>query len=271
MSTRHMVTRRIVLIGGVSVVLVGCDPPTAGGGGREDVSSSTLPSWTDLGLFLTMATIAAPLGGALAGALELGGLATALRTVGVLASEADRIYDYIEVAKKLRLDRFLLSASDPAPKPFIVPENGNINDFDSVPVFRNNVALQLGVVNEMGANFGEHDIYATIRRVDATAPRTYSEIFGSSELPHVIVSPAPDGNWNQQIDMGALPPGAYVSYSWRVPRGRQPSDDYIASTGFIGPPFLSIDDANYSVDLAEAVEPGRNVEARFQLPDASLV
>ena len=70
--------------------------------------------------------------------------------------------------------------------------------------------------------------------------------------------------------MGTLPPGAFISYSWKVPRGQQPSDDYIASTGFIGPAFLAMDDASYSVDLADAIDAGRNVEARFQLPDASL-
>jgi hypothetical protein len=273
MSTHLRVTRRFVLIGGCSVILVGCDQAPGGASGSNSdptYPQLSLPSWAELGLFLTMATVAGPVGGALAGALRLKGLETFLRGVGVFADYASMIYDAIEAKNQLRSHRFALPSPSDSPKPFIVPESGAINDFESVPVFRNDVTLQLGVLNEQGGNFGEHDIYATVKRVDEPAPRTLSDVFGSADLPHAIVSPAPNGNWDGRLDIGALSPGAFISYSWKVPRGGQPSDDYIASTAFVGPAFLSVDDANYSLDLAEAVDSGRNVEARFQLPDASV-
>ncbi len=270
MSTHQMVTRRSLLIGGCSVALVGCDPPTAGGGGDGLSYSQPLPWWTEIGMYLTMAAIAGPAGGVLAGALGLRRLAIVLRGVGVFADRASQVYDSIEFLNQLRLERFALPAPNSNPRPFIVPANGNINDFESVPVFRNDVTLQFGVLNEEGGNFGENDIYVTVKRVEERPPQTLSEIWGSGDLPHAIVSPAPNESWDGSLPIGTVPPGAYVSYSWKVPRGQQPTDVHIASTAFVGPAFLSIDDTNYSIDLAEALDPGKNVEARFQLPDANL-
>ena len=270
MSAYHMVSRRVVLIGGLSVPLIGCDPST---GYNDDPSYSQmpLPAWAEIGLFLTMVTIAGPVGGALAGALRLRALATVFRRGGMIGDRANLIYDSIEALNQVRSERFALPAPNSSPAPFIVPENGDINDFDSVPVFSNDVILQYGVLNEEGGNFGNHDIYVTVKRVDEPIPQTLHDIFGSADLPHAIVSPAPDGSYDGRLNIGVLPPGAYVSYSWKVPRGQQPTNDHIASTAFIGPAFLSVDDASYSVDLTDAVAAGRNVEARFQLPDANLV
>lgn len=42
MSTHHVVTRRVVLIGGVSVAMVGCEAPTGGGSGSSDGPSFAL-------------------------------------------------------------------------------------------------------------------------------------------------------------------------------------------------------------------------------------
>jgi hypothetical protein len=273
MFTRHLVTRRSLLIGGLSIALVGCDQPTGGVAGRDDGPSNpqlTLPSWADVGMYLRLGMIAAPIGGVLAGALGLGTLAVALESVGIFSGRGHQIYELINTINQLRSERFALPEFNANPRPFIVPENGNINNFESVPVFRNDVTLQFGVLNEEGGNFGECDIYVAVKSVDERPPQTLNEIWGSGDLPHAIVSPAPNGNYDGSLPIGALPSGAFVSYSWKVPRGQQPTDDYIASSAFVGPAFLSIDDANYSIDLAEAVEPGKNVEARFQLPDASL-
>jgi hypothetical protein len=192
-----------------------------------------------------------------------------MRRFGVFADYASLVPDAIQFLTQERAQRFALPSLDSSPRPFIVPESENINNFESIPVFRNAVTLQFGVLNEEGGNFGDYQIYATVKRVDEPPPRTLSDVFGSADLPHAIVTPPPNGNYDGRLDIGALPPGAFVAYSWRVPRGQQPTDDYIASTGFIGPPFLSIGDADYSIDLSE-IEAGKNVEARFQLPDANL-
>lgn len=265
MLPHHMVTRRSVLIGGVSVALVGCDQPN-GAGGVDGGSPNPWPSLSpEAEMFLTMLTIAGPGGGILAGALRLGGMRIALRTAGRLASYAGTISDLIEVVNRVRSELFAPAAQASSPRPVIVPESGNINDFEWVPVFRNDVTLQFGVMNE-GGNFGDYDIYATVKRADEPVPRTLRDVFGSADLPHAIVSPPPNGNYDGRLNIGRLPSGAFVSYSWRVPRGQQPSDDYIASTVFIGPAFLSVEDADYSIDLADAIEAGKNVEARFQLP-----
>jgi hypothetical protein len=224
----------------------------------------------DIGVLLTMVTIASPAAGFLAGALELPEVETVLRGIGVLAGLGSKIYDAVVSKNELRSQRFAPPSSDSAPRPFIVPANGDINDFNSVPVFKNAVTLQLGVESQQGGSFGDHQIYATVKRADEDPPRTLSDVFAPTGLPYAVVTPASNGKWNGQVEIGALPPGAYVSYSWKVPRGQQPTDDYIANTAFVGPVFLAVDDASYSIDLEQAVQPGKNVEAWFQLPDANV-
>ncbi len=272
----QMVTRRGVLVGGASLALVGCSAPSNNNSGVP-YQSVTMPSWADVPLYLTMITVAAPVAAYLAGTasavtgvIALARLAYVLKNVGVLADRASLIYDSIQFLNQLRSQRFALPALSSSPKPFIAIASGNINNFESVPVFKNDVVLQFGVLNEQGGSFGENDIYATVKRVDERPPQTVNEIWGSGDLPHAIVSPASNGNYDGKLPIGSLPPGAYVSYSWKVPRGQQPTDYFIANSAFVGPTFLSVDDANYSLDLASAIEAERNVEARFQLPTATL-
>lgn len=272
MFNPYIVTRRTVLVGGLSVALVGCDQGGGGVTGSSGGSTSPIswPSWTQVGTLLTIGMVAGPIGGTLAGAIGLPMLTTVFEGIGVWAGRAHQIYDLVNSLNETRAERFAPPASDSQPRPFVVAENGNINDFDSVPLFRNDVAVQFGVQKKEDGTFGEHDIYATVKRLDEPAPRTLSEVWGSGDLPQAIISPSANGNWDGSLTIGALPPGAYVSYSWKVPRGQRPSDDEIANGAFIGPAFLAIDDASYSTDLSEAVEADKNVQARFQLPDANM-
>lgn len=278
------ISRRSLIVGGLAVPLVGCGPEgqgsgtgggsgTSGGSGGSGGTSSTVewPSWTEIGLYLTMATVAGSAGSLLAGAVGLARLAGVLSRISTFADRAGTVVEAIEFLNGLRAQRFALPTLTSTPAAFAAPQSGEVNAFDAVPIFKNDTMLRLGVLNEEGGNFGEYDLYATIKRVEDAPPRTLNDVWGNGDLPHVIVQPNSDESFGRHVPMTPRDPGAYVPYSWKVPRGQQPSDAFIADNAFIGAAFLALDDASYSYDIDAAVDAGRNVEARFQLPDARYI
>jgi hypothetical protein len=274
MHSYQNLSRRSVLAGGCALALAGCNPPSSGTQSSDQILQTSdlpdiLPSWADIPIYLKMATVAGSIGASVTGALGMPVLAATLETISIFAGRGLQVYNVIETINQIRANRFIFPDSNSDPKPFVVPKTNNINDFEFVPIFRSDVSLQFGIMNEAGGSFGENDIYTTIKRAEEPAPRTLNDVWGTGDLPHAIVSPAPDGSYDGVLPIGTLPPGAYISYSWTVPKRQQPSDEYIASNAFIGPSFISIRDEDYTVNLADAIEAGKNVEARFQLPNVT--
>ena len=268
MPNHYELTRRSLLACGLSIAVVGCDSEP---GGYDPEPRLVLPRWAERGIYFTVHTAAGAVGGYFAGAIGRQALPAIIRGLGLDDYLVAAVDSGLADIYRTRAERFAMPTQNSNPQPFIVPESGSINDFDSVPVFRNDVTLKLGIINEEGGSFGEYDIIATIKRADERPPQTLVEVWGSGDLPHARVAPAANGNYDGHLDIGALPIGVYVSYSWKVPRDQQPTDEHIASSAFIGPPFLSVNDSSYSIELNQSLEAGRNVEARFQLPDEGLI
>jgi len=268
MLLNSKLSRRTVIIGGLSAPLIACGP-----------NGIELPEeipWARIGLFLTIATVAASASGVLLGAVGATRVASLMFRAGAGADRANSYFEGIQAANQLRLALFPPPDQYSNPRPFIpdsstqqayqTSDNTEVNNFDIVPVFGQNITLKLGVLNNEGANFGAYDLYATVKRVDEPVPTTYREIWGSGDLPHVIVSPPTSGNFSHDVHVPVPLNGAYVSYSWKVPRGEQPTNEFIANNVFIGPAFLTIDETSYASSVQEYVIPGKNLEARFQLP-----
>lgn len=270
--------RRTMIIGGLSAPLIGCQP-----GGDQGSSGYQLPPWVaDFSLVLSLVAIAAPGTGVLLGAIGLTRAAGFMGRMGIDFNRASNLVERIEFLFELRNALFLQPDQSSGARPFLppsstqqasyqTPPNADINNFDIVPVFGPNVDLQLGVLNDGRADFGDYDLYATVKRVEDPPPTTYSAIWGNGDLPHVVVTPPARENFKHVVSMPVPPNGAYVSYSWKVPRGQRPSDEFVANNAFIGPAFLAVDEYSYANSAQDDLIAGKNLEARFQLPSAELL
>ncbi len=214
-----------------------------------------------------MIAFAGPIGGALAGAIKLANVAYAFKRAGRIADNLGWIVDGVNLINQMRTEIFSIPSANAAPRAFMTPAQGAINDFGSVPVIRNSARLKAGVANQSGGRFGDYDLFFAVKPVTERPPRTYDQALGNGDFTAAIVRPAADGSYDGTLDT-VLPTGGYVSYTWKLPRGSAPTDADFAASPFIGPAFLVIDDAGYTGEVAEAVESGKNVEARFQLADA---
>jgi hypothetical protein len=274
MSIQSGMTRRIVLAGGTSAILFGCTPPSNSGNQNqipEQIFPASIPNWVEnIPMYLSIASMAAPFGGALLGAIGLVKLAGTVKYIGNLANTGSKIADFISLANETRKVFFPEFSISSQPKPFITQAENGVNEFETIPILIDNIQLQLGVMNEKGGNFGGYDLFTSVKPVYAPPPKTYSEALGSGDLPSARISPAPNGSWDGKIVMGRLPTDAYVSYTWKVLKGEEPSDQNIASNAFVGPAFLSVASSENILDLQNAAYPNKNVEARFQVPDAAL-
>lgn len=267
MQIDNKVSRRSVIMAGCSAALVGCDSPRSSNLGSNPYTSSNLPTLEQFEIFLTIASYALPGVGFFAGRIGLFGAAAFLKNAGVWADRAGYVVDFIQLLNQQRMQRFVPPISNVISRPYITPTVRTVNDFNYLPVFTDAVSVKLGVINEQGGNFGPNDIYATIKRVDEAPPKTLNEVWGDGSLPHVIISPATNGNYDGRLDIGKMDPGVYVSYSWTVTRGQTPSDEYIASSAFIGPSFICMDQSNYSINVSQAIQDNNNIEARYRLPN----
>lgn len=265
MADMYSISRRTAVIGGLSTLAVGCDAPsgggnTTGGGYPNQQSYTTEEFFEDAELFLTLTARAARVGAFVAGTVRRYEIATILNTVGAFANIGAEVASTINSANQYRSTQ----ATQPASGSIAAPAGVVVNDFDEVPVFGLDVNLELGLLSQ-GGNFGQNKIFVTVQRTDQMPPKTYQEALGTGELPHAMITPATNGSWDGGLAVRLRRPGAYVYYAWRVPEGQTPSDDLIASRAFLGPAFVAVDRANYSPQLANAIQPGRNVQARYPI------
>ena len=262
MTDIYSLSRRTALIGGLSTLAVGCDAPSGGpGGGYSNQQSYTTEEFLeDAELFLTLTAKGARVGAFAAGTIRQYKIAAVLNTVSAFANIGAEIASTINSANQYRSTQ----ATQPANGGAAAPSGMAVNDFEEVPVVGLDVILELGLLSQ-GGNFGQNKILVTVQRTDQLPPKTYQQALGTGELPHALITPASNGSWDGGLPVRFKRPGAYVYYAWRVPDGQIPSDDLIASRAFVGPAFVAVDRANYSPEMANAIQTGRNVQARYPI------
>lgn len=265
------ISRRSVIAGGFAAATVGCGPSATWDGSGGD-GGTALPVWLqDPGLILTVASFALPGVGHLFGRLGVAVAARWAHRAGAWADTADSIYTAISSISQLRNALAAVPAADAQPRAVLTAATAETNSFEHVPVFDGSIGLYLGILDEPGANFGSYDVWATIKNVADAPPRSLTEALGNGDLPHAVVTPATDGSFDRTLGIGTLPPGAYVSYTWRVPTGQQPTDEFIQSQAMIGPVFLSMSQPSFDDEVAANIESGLNVEAQFRLPSSQYL
>lgn len=261
-------TRRSVLVGGLSTAIVSCAPTgnQSGEGQQTFDVESAVEVLTEVGVALSIIARVAPIAGAVFPAIGLAQLAPFLIKMGTDAKTVGAVYSGVRYAIETFSTNFAASAQTRNSRPFLVPQSGNVNNFDSIPVVRDQASVDFGLLGTGGGYFGDYDIFTTLIPAEQPQPRSVDEALGSSGLPYAIIHPAPNGLWNGQHDLGVLPVGGYVSYSWKIPRGGQPTDEIVSSAAFMSPPFVSTGASNYSTDLSDLIDAGDNIVARYHIP-----
>lgn len=268
MFTPVITSRRALLIGGASAALVGCAQES---GSSSDQGSSPsdgppIPYWAEIGTILSVTAFAGPLAGRFVAGIGLRGVASFLARLGVGADRASSIHDGIDFAYQAARLAFGVPAASAAPRPILVPQSNNINSFNYVPVFDSNVGVEFGLLGGAEDSFAGHAIFTTVKRADDPVPRTYEEALAGEVAKYALINPAPNGK-DRVHDVGPLPIGGYISYSWQLPRGTEPTDEIIASSPMISPAFLSVAGSEYQVDFSDLVELGDAVQTQYRIPE----
>ncbi|MEL7198426.1 MAG: hypothetical protein AAGL10_08940 [Pseudomonadota bacterium] len=262
MSHRFSIDRRSTLIGGTALIFTGCDEDS----GKSRNYTPTNQTFggevlQELAFYLTMGAIAATGGSLVAGIIGLSRLSRTLRRLGAFANRADKIVGAINTLNNVRSNL----PAQMTPNPGYTPKNIIVNGFSNVPIVGPKVDLDLGIVSDGDADFGNYKIQTCVLPVELGQPRTLAQALRNGDFPQAVTRPSLNNRyWSQSLPVRLPYAGAYAYYCWKVPIGGQLTDYMVANEAYIGPSFVAMDQSDVR-SISDEIATGRSVQASYRL------
>lgn len=264
MLRRPYLDRRAVVLGGLSLPLIGCDEmgrgTSGGSGGGSGPERVTERIQRVLGN-IKIGAIAAQIIGRLIGVPQLvvGGMGVQ-RVTQIMEAAVAFAAQFESAAVEQSppparaaslLDWVFPPAHAAAPLPSPAQASGRAPGLDTVSFLAGPTQLQVQCFNRTETEFLTHNVYTIVRPFNQPRPTSAQELIGSDSLPTFSISMPANGTFELPLPFERPVNQGYAVYTWCLPTGVDPTDQIAAAEARIGPLFYNCDP--YDTELAEVV------------------
>ena len=260
--------RRAVLVGGLSLPLVGCEPQPQTFSSDTPIVDNQQPEIREVIATIGMAAQAVQVFGTLVGspqiALAGGSIAKLARFAG-LVERFLRAFDLAAADSTRRAPSFLDWVIPPAHAAASYPsQDGAANatgpagamrppsNLNTVSFLGGQTAIQLDCRNRTSTDFLSHNVFSVIRPIDQPRPMYAHELTGPDSLPSFSISMPVNGSYQNPMNFERPVDQGYAAYTWCIPAEVSLTDQVVAQAVMLGPLFYNCDPYDY--ELTNAVQ-----------------
>ena len=268
--------RRSVLLGGLALPLVGCQPPGADSGVLNEYEPPPErwipPEVVEVAVIVGVVALGVSWVGWVSGIAALSRIASFSRN---FVSGAIRAADFLDRrlnpdpvagAAALRPGRtrlldmlippahaapaFPQNRSPPRPEP-VESNDPYLNNAVAVAFVSGQATIRIAGTNDTDVDFLNHHIFSAIRSVDEPPPVSVAEVTGPSSLPSYDMAIPARQSYEHSYAVNLPVNQAYMVYTWCIPSSATLTDQLIANNAMLGPILCSCDP--YDLALRDAI------------------